>query len=85
MAGAERLCDIFEGGRELMSYFGVGSRDEKVGNHCCGALERPTLLFVVILIPTLRRTVTLRVSDFTLKCIGVFCCIFECNRKKQST
>ena len=29
MAGAERLCHIFEGGRELMSYFRMGSRDEK--------------------------------------------------------
>jgi len=33
MAGAERLCHIFEGGRELMSYFRMGSRDKKVGNH----------------------------------------------------
>jgi len=24
-------------------------------------------------------------SDFTLKCIGVFCCISEYNGKKQST
>ena len=29
MAGAERLCHIFEGGRELMWYFRMGSRDEK--------------------------------------------------------
>ena len=29
-------------------------------------------LFVVILFPILHRTVTLRVSDFTLKCSGVF-------------
>jgi len=29
MAGAERLCRIFEWGRELMSYFQMGSRDEK--------------------------------------------------------
>jgi len=32
---------------------------------------------------TSNRYVTL--SDFTLKCIGVFCCISEYNRKKQST
>ena len=38
----------------------------------CGAFEHPTVLFVVILIPTLHRTDTLRDSDFTLKCIGVF-------------
>jgi len=43
-----------------------------VGRFSCGAFERPMLLFVVHLIPTLHRTVTLRVSDFTLKCIGVF-------------
>jgi len=37
----------------------------------CGACERPTLLLVVILL--LHRTVlTLRCSDFTLKCIGGF-------------
>jgi len=29
MAGAERLCHCFEWGRELMSYFQMGSRDEK--------------------------------------------------------
>jgi len=29
MAGAERLRHIFEWGRELMSYFRTGSRDEK--------------------------------------------------------
>jgi len=29
MAGTERLCHIFEWGRELMSYFRMGSRDEK--------------------------------------------------------
>jgi len=29
MAGAERLCHFFEWGRELMSYFQMGSRDEK--------------------------------------------------------
>jgi len=29
MAGAERLCHIFEWGRELTSYFEIGSRDEK--------------------------------------------------------
>ena len=29
MAGAERLCRIFEWGRELMSCFQMGSRDEK--------------------------------------------------------
>jgi len=29
MAGAERLCHIYEGGRELMSHFRMGSRDEK--------------------------------------------------------
>jgi len=29
MAGAERLCHSFEGGLELMSYFRMGSRDEK--------------------------------------------------------
>jgi len=38
----------------------------------CGAVERPTRLFVVIRIPTLHRTVTSRVSDFTLKCIRDF-------------
>jgi len=29
MARAERLCHFFEWGRELMSYFQMGSRDEK--------------------------------------------------------
>ena len=29
MAGAERLCHIFEWGRELMSYFQMGTQDEK--------------------------------------------------------
>jgi len=29
MAGAERLCRIFEWGRELISCFQIGSRDEK--------------------------------------------------------
>jgi len=29
MAGAERLCHIFEEGHELMSYFRMESRDEK--------------------------------------------------------
>jgi len=29
MAGAERLCHIFEGGRELMLCFRMGPRDEK--------------------------------------------------------
>jgi len=29
MAGAEQLCHIFEWGRELTSYFQMGSRDEK--------------------------------------------------------
>jgi len=29
MAGAERLCHIFEWGRELISYFEMGSRNEK--------------------------------------------------------
>jgi len=29
MSGAERLCHIFEGGRELMSYFQIRSLDEK--------------------------------------------------------
>jgi len=29
MAGTERLCRIFEWGRELMSCFQMGSRDEK--------------------------------------------------------
>jgi len=43
-----------------------------------------TLLSVVILHQTV---VTLRVSDFTLKCIGVFVILLlsENNRKKQST
>jgi len=30
MAGAERVCYFFEWGRELLSYFQMGSRDEKV-------------------------------------------------------
>ena len=29
MAGAERLCHIFKWGRELISYFQMGLRDEK--------------------------------------------------------
>jgi len=29
MAGTERLCHIFEWGRELISYFEMGSRNEK--------------------------------------------------------
>jgi len=29
MAGAERLCYFFKWGRELMSYFQMGLRDEK--------------------------------------------------------
>ena len=29
MAGAERLCHFFEWGRELMSNFQMGSREEK--------------------------------------------------------
>jgi len=34
MARAERLCHIFEGGREFMSYFRMGRDRKKVGNYC---------------------------------------------------
>ena len=43
-----------------------------VGRCFLWRIRTPNVLFVVILIPTLHRTVTLRDSDFTLKCIGVF-------------
>jgi len=85
MAGSERLCHIFEGGREFLSYFRVGLGDEKGWEPLLWSIRTHNAFFVVIPIPTLHRTVTLRVSDFTLKGIGVFCCVSEYNRKKQST
>jgi len=40
MAGAERLCYISEWGRELTSYFQMGRKMKKVGNHCTRLLAK---------------------------------------------
>ena len=43
MAGAERLCHIFEWGRELMSYF---QPNPPVGNHCSKRFKKLTIMWL---------------------------------------
>jgi len=47
MAGAERLCHIFEWGRELMLYFQMGPRDEKGWEPLVYNVNSPTMLHFV--------------------------------------